>query len=173
MGDCGLSRCERLGDLFLRSKQGQSHKPDCIHSCPADLPRCDCRLALPRQPLFGTSCECRHVWTDRSGGRNSEETIEQTQIYSSLETVFRNDKEGTMNGNLFVFRPGGPSVWNVFNDWPLLVSAMSCVDGRKMIEFDDSLAPCDIPAGTWPMKDVMWAGFGPRQGKPRPIVNIL
>jgi len=42
-----------------------------------------------------------------------------------------------------------------------------------MIEFDDSLAPCDIPAGTWPMKDVMWAGFGPRQGKPRPIVNIL
>jgi hypothetical protein len=78
-----------------------------------------------------------------------------------------------MNGNLFVFRPGGLSVWNVFNDWPLLVSAMSCVDGRKMIEFDDSLAPCDIPAGTWPMKDVMWGGFGPRQGKPRPIVNIL
>jgi hypothetical protein len=78
-----------------------------------------------------------------------------------------------MNGNLFVFRPGGPSVWNVFNDWKLLVSALSCVQGRKIIEFDDSLASCEIPAGIWPMKDVVWAGFGPRPGKPRPTVNIL
>ena len=81
-----------------------------------------------------------------------------------------------MNGNLFVFRPGGPSVWNVFNDWSILVSAMSCVQGRKIIEFDDSLAPvdhCQIPAGTWPMKDVMWAGFGPRPGVPRSVVYIL
>jgi len=87
--------------------------------------------------------------------------------------VFRNDKEGTMNGNLFVFRPGGPSFWNVFNDWPLLISTMSCVEGRKMIEFDDSLAPCEIPAGQWPMKDVMWGGFGPRPGVPRTVVHIL
>ena len=78
-----------------------------------------------------------------------------------------------MNGNLFVFRPGGPSVWNVFNDWQLLVSAMSCVQGRKIIEFDDLLAPCEIPAGKWPMKDVMWAGFGPRPGVPRTRVDIL
>jgi len=78
-----------------------------------------------------------------------------------------------MNGNLFVFRPGGPSFLNVFNDWPLLISIMSCVEGRKMIEFDDSLAPCEIPAGQWPMKDVMWAGFGPRPGVPRTVVHIL
>jgi hypothetical protein len=51
---------------------------------------------------------------------------------------------------------------------------MSCVQGRKTIEFDDSLAsPCEIPAGIWPMKDVSWAGYGPRPGKIRPTVNIL
>jgi hypothetical protein len=27
--------------------------------------------------------------------------------------------------------------------------------------FDDSIVtPCEIPAGQWPMRDVMWAGFG-------------
>ena len=78
-----------------------------------------------------------------------------------------------MNGNLFVFRPGGPSVWNVFNDWSILVSAMSCAQGRKILEFDDTLANCEIPAGTWPMKDVVWAGFGPRPGVPRTTVSIL
>jgi hypothetical protein len=82
-----------------------------------------------------------------------------------------------MNGNLFVFRPGGGLGGSVFNNWLLLMSAMSDVEGRKVLEFDDSLVPpgvgCDIPAGTWPMKDVMWAGFGPRPGVPRTVVNIL
>lgn len=82
-----------------------------------------------------------------------------------------------MNGNLFVFRPLGTQVGNVFNDWPSLISAMSGVEGRKVIEFDDSLVAhdphCEIPAGQWPMKDVMWAGFGPRPGVPRTIVHIL
>jgi hypothetical protein len=32
---------------------------------------------------------------------------------------------------------------------------------------------CEIPTGTWPMKDVIWAGFGPRPGWPRTIVAIL
>jgi hypothetical protein len=85
-----------------------------------------------------------------------------------------------MNGNLFVFRPGGIPGENVFNDWQLLMSAMSGVEGRKILEFDDTPptpatppAPCQIPAGNWPMKDVMWAGYGPRQGWPRTIVAIL
>jgi hypothetical protein len=81
-----------------------------------------------------------------------------------------------MNGNLFVFRPGGPPGVNVFNNWQLLITAMSCVEGRKILEFDDSLiapsAPCEIPAGVWPMKDVMWAGFGPRPGFIRTVVTI-
>lgn len=51
---------------------------------------------------------------------------------------------------------------------------MSGVEGRKILEFDDSVVtPCQIPAGNWPMKDVMWAGFGPRQGQPRTNVAIL
>jgi hypothetical protein len=57
---------------------------------------------------------------------------------------------------------------------------MSSVEGRKMLEFDDTPptpgtppTPCQIPAGNWPMKDVMWAGYGPRQGWPRTIVLIL
>ena len=81
-----------------------------------------------------------------------------------------------MNGNVFVFRPGAPSplASNVFNHWHLLMSAMSGVEGRKILEFDDSVVtPCEIPAGTWPMKDVMWAGFGPRPGRPRTTVHIL
>ena len=81
-----------------------------------------------------------------------------------------------MNGNLFVFRPGAPAGANVFNDWQLLINAMAGAEGRKILEFDDSLivpAPCEIPAGVWPMKDVMWAGFGPRPGLPRTVVAIL
>jgi hypothetical protein len=82
-----------------------------------------------------------------------------------------------MNGNVFVFRPGGIPGANVFTDWPSLISAMSGVEGRKILEFDDSLvapaAPCKIPPGNWPMKDVMWAGFGPRPGVPRTAVAIL
>jgi hypothetical protein len=79
-----------------------------------------------------------------------------------------------MNGNLFVFRPGGIPGDNVFTDWPLLMSAMSGVEGRKILEFDDSVtSPCKITLGQWPMKDVMWAGFGPRPGVPRTTVAIL
>ena len=83
-----------------------------------------------------------------------------------------------MTGNLFVYRPGGPSGGFVFNDWQALMNVMNGVQGRKIIEFDDSLvvppapAGCPIPAGQWPMKDVMWAGFGPRSGVPRTTVVI-
>jgi hypothetical protein len=79
-----------------------------------------------------------------------------------------------MNGKLFVFRPGGMPGDNVFTDWLSLMNAMSVVDGRKILEFDDSVtSPCKIPPGQWTMKDVMWAGFGPRPGVPRTTVAIL
>jgi hypothetical protein len=93
---------------------------------------------------------------------------------TASEGTFCNDQENSMNGNLFVFRPGGIPGGIVFNDWLSLMSAMSEVEGRKMLEFDDSVTtPCNIPPGKWPMKDVMWAGFGPRPGVPRTAVAIL
>lgn len=36
-----------------------------------------------------------------------------------------------MNEHLFVFRPGGPNLPPVFKDWPLLISAMSSVEGVR------------------------------------------
>ena len=80
-----------------------------------------------------------------------------------------------MSGNLFLYQPGGTPGVNVFNDWQLLMDAMVQVGGRKILEFDDSIKPCKIPPGLgkWPMKDVMWAGFGPRRGVPRTTVEIL
>jgi hypothetical protein len=78
-----------------------------------------------------------------------------------------------MNGNLFLYRPGGPQGVNVFTDWASLMNAMEGQQGRKILEFDDTFSPCTIQAGTWPMTDVMWAGFGPRPGLPRTQVTIL
>jgi hypothetical protein len=59
--------------------------------------------------------------------------------------------------NVFVFQPGAspPPAANAFNNWMKLVDAVSKVAGRKVFEFDDSIqSPCEIPAGTFPMKDV-------------------
>ena len=80
---------------------------------------------------------------------------------------------------VFVFRPGGVQQDNVFTNWETLVDAMLTVEGRKILEFDDSVQPqCVIPPvpigrDAWQMKDVSWAGFGPRPGKFRPVVHIL
>ena len=73
----------------------------------------------------------------------------------------------------FVYRPGGVRIGNVYTDWAALVSALGSVDGRRILEFDDSAAsPCVIPAGTWDMRDVMWAGFGPSATAVRSVVQI-
>jgi hypothetical protein len=63
----------------------------------------------------------------------------------------------------FVFRPGDVAGENVYTGFAELVAAMSSVQGRKMLEFDDSIVtPCNIPSGVWQMKDVVWGGYGPR-----------
>jgi hypothetical protein len=84
--------------------------------------------------------------------------------------------------NVFVFRPGAvstpelPLPANVSNNWPDLMTKLSdpSIGGRKVIEFDDSIQKCVIPAAGSPheMKDVSWAGFGPRSGSPRSVVEI-
>lgn len=80
--------------------------------------------------------------------------------------------------NVFVFRPAGIQGGNVFTNWTDLMNAMNGAQGRKILEFDDSVdggppAACQIPAGTWAMRDVTWTGFGPRPGVPRTKVEIL
>lgn len=74
----------------------------------------------------------------------------------------------------FVYRPGGTNQYNVFSDWPSLMGALHRVEGRKILEFDDSSSnsPCVVPPGEWNMRDVVWAGFGPRRGATRTIVAI-
>lgn len=75
----------------------------------------------------------------------------------------------------FVYRPGGTAGDNVYTDWMDLVNAMSSVEGKKMLEFDDSIAtPCVIDHGVWEMKDVTWTGYAPRsvQGAYRAVVEI-
>src|ERR1700719_2707181 len=47
LGGCGVSRCERVGGLFLSGKQGPSDRTDRVHSYPVNLPGCDYRFALP------------------------------------------------------------------------------------------------------------------------------
>src|SRR5215469_13044422 len=98
----------------------------------------------------------------------SRVSLPQAETLLSKASILFHNRRVQMNGNVFVFRPGAPLPLapNVFNDWHLLMSAMSGVEGRKILEFDDSVVtPCEIPTGTWPMKDVMWAGFGPRPGR--------
>src|SRR5262245_21393670 len=81
--------------------------------------------------------------------------------------------------NLVVFRPGAaaPPGQNVYDSWQSLLNAMSQMQGRKVLEFDDSIVSpnaAQIPPGNWPMKDVVWAGFGPRKdGARRTKVEIL
>jgi hypothetical protein len=73
----------------------------------------------------------------------------------------------------FVFRPGATPHDNVFSDWALLMAALGEVEGRKILEFDDSVtSPCVVPPGSWNMRDVVWAGYGPRPGATRTLVVI-
>lgn len=50
----------------------------------------------------------------------------------------------------FIFRPAEPApAGNVFASWAALVAAAAAAVGSKLVYFDDTLAPCVIPAGAW------------------------
>ena len=97
-----------------------------------------------------------------------------TDSKGAVLTTFELSIDATKTENrIYVFRPGGVATGSVFTSWAPLVAAMFAVQGRKILEFDDSIvSPCVIPPGVWPMYDVVWAGFGPRYGVPRTIVEI-
>ena len=63
-----------------------------------------------------------------------------------------------MNGNLFVFRPRGNPGRERLQRLAVAHERHVRRGGRKMLEFDDSLIaplrPCQIPAGTWPIRMV-------------------
>lgn len=63
-----------------------------------------------------------------------------------------------MNGNLFVFRPRGNPGRERLQRLAVAHERHVRRGGRKMLEFDDSLiapsAPCQIPAGNWPIRMV-------------------
>lgn len=49
----------------------------------------------------------------------------------------------------FVYRPGGVAVGNIYSNFATLYTAFNAVSGLRIIVFDDSLAPCAIPVGTY------------------------
>lgn len=52
--------------------------------------------------------------------------------------------------DIFIFRPAEPlPSGNVYNSWPALVAAAATVLGPKIVYFDNTLAACSIPPGTW------------------------
>ncbi len=80
MGGRGLSRCERVGGLFLSEKQRPSDRAAGVHSYSANLPCCDCRLVLPRELLFGSHCKRSHICTGRPGGGSLAAAIEPLRL---------------------------------------------------------------------------------------------
>jgi len=78
--------------------------------------------------------------------------------------------------NVFVFRPGGvanPSQ-NIFTTWASLYTTLILRDGPRVIEFDDTLGACQIPAGgPYAMLNVEWRGMPGGTGNARTFVDIL
>jgi len=56
-------------------------------------------------------------------------------------------------GTPVVFRPGGVQAENVYDNWPDLYAAALAIQGIKSAQFDDSIAPCIMPSGTWEMEN--------------------
>jgi hypothetical protein len=58
----------------------------------------------------------------------------------------------------FVYQPGGVPHDNVYDDWTVLVSAMSAISGPKLLQFDDQFGTLSVPVGTWDMTSTVWEG---------------
>lgn len=61
-----------------------------------------------------------------------------------------------------VFRPGVASSGNAYATWGEVISALgdsTAPEGLRFLEFDDTFAPCVIPAGVYNMQDVAWVGL--------------
>jgi len=64
------------------------------------------------------------------------------------------------SSNFYVFSPGNPSPTdsNVYTDWPTLYAAAIASYGPIFVDFDDTYADPEIPAGTYDMSNFNWSG---------------
>jgi len=72
--------------------------------------------------------------------------------YVSTDPVLSPSHQATISVGIgqFIFRPGEPNPKaNTYADWSQLVASALLIDGQNLVYFDDSLAPCSIPAGVW------------------------
>ncbi len=82
----------------------------------------------------------------------------------NLQTRFGDVGQSVVPVSSFVFLPGSTNGGNVYADWPSLMIAMLLVPGSKILQFDDSIAPCVIPSGgPWDMTATIWKGVVGRQ----------
>jgi hypothetical protein len=75
----------------------------------------------------------------------------------------------------FVFQPGGVASGNIYIAWAALVAAAAAFPGTKLVHFDDSFAPCVIPAGAWnlgPGSTTFTGSAGPLSGLTSTLVTI-
>jgi len=70
---------------------------------------------------------------------------------------------GVIGATAFVFRPGGVPDTNVYPAFPSLYADWITVQGPKILEFDDSIAPVIVPDGgaDYDMTDGEWRGHRP------------
>jgi hypothetical protein len=57
-----------------------------------------------------------------------------------------------------VWRPGVPSVGNVFATWSEIVGVVASLQGAVWVAVDDSIAPAIIPAGNWDLRPPGFSG---------------
>jgi hypothetical protein len=75
--------------------------------------------------------------------------------------VARQAAQTWVTDNVFVLRPGGVAVGNVFTDWSALYARLTATAGAKAVLTDDSFAASTpLPSGTYDLRDVTLVGDG-------------
>jgi hypothetical protein len=68
----------------------------------------------------------------------------------------------TIPNAVVVFRPGGTAGGNVYTTWASALAALALVNGKKTLQFDDSItSPIVLPTGSFDMTDTEWIGARP------------
>jgi hypothetical protein len=107
------------------------------------------------------------VQTGLTGGVSVNLDLASSQIgFSTSSFLASTDVQSAINelANLsgvpvFVFRPSAGTSGNIYDDWfALMGTVVQVLPHRPMIVFDDTFAPCTVPAGVWDLTGVTLAG---------------